>query len=84
LAEWFQTYQEWISRWQRYVRQGGLEKLKGEHEGWVLTPEMGCAILEIWVPFSPLRRFHQGLLMKSTLKAGSNVSTSVPATFARV
>ena len=50
LAEWFKTYQEWISRWQRYVRQGGLEKLKGEHEGWVLTPEMRQAILEIWVP----------------------------------
>jgi hypothetical protein len=50
LAEWFQTYQEWISRWQRYVRQGGLEKLKGEHEGWVLTAEMRRAILEIWVP----------------------------------
>ena len=50
LAEWFETYQEWISRWQRYVRQGGLEKLKGEHEGWVLTPEMRQAILEIWVP----------------------------------
>jgi len=50
LAAWFKTYQEWISRWQRYVRQGGLEKLKGEHEGWVLTPGMRCAILEIWVP----------------------------------
>jgi transposase-like protein len=50
LAAWFKTYQEWISRWQRYVRQGGLEKLKGEHEGWVLTPKMRQAILEIWVP----------------------------------
>jgi hypothetical protein len=50
LAVWFKTYQEWISRWQRYVRQGGLEKLKGEHEGWVLTPERRRAILEIWVP----------------------------------
>jgi len=50
LAEWFETYQEWISRWQRYVDQGGLEKLKGEHEGWVLTPEMRHGILEIWVP----------------------------------
>ena len=50
LAAWFKTYQEWISRWQGYVRQGGLEKLKGEHEGWVLTPEMRRAILEIWVP----------------------------------
>jgi CubicO group peptidase (beta-lactamase class C family) len=34
--------------------------------------------------FSPLRRFRAGLLVKSNLKAGSNVSTSVPATFARV
>jgi hypothetical protein len=50
LAAWFKTYQEWISRWQGYVRQGGLEKLKGEHEGWVLTPDMRRAILEIWVP----------------------------------
>jgi len=50
LAEWFKTYQEWISRWQRYVRQGGLEKLKGAHEGWVLTPERRRAILEIWAP----------------------------------
>ena len=50
LAKWFETYQEWISRWQRYVRQGGLEKLRGEHEGWVLTPKMRQAILDIWVP----------------------------------
>jgi transposase-like protein len=50
LAEWFKTYQEWISRWQGYVRQGGLEKLKGAHEGWVLTPELRRRILEIWAP----------------------------------
>jgi len=50
LAEWLKTYQESISRWQRYVRTGGLEKLRGEDEGWVLTPEMRQAILEIWVP----------------------------------
>ena len=50
LAAWFKTYQEWISRWQRYVRQGGLEKLKGEHDARVLTPEMRQAILEVWVP----------------------------------
>jgi transposase-like protein len=49
LAEWFGTHQELISRWQRYVRQGGLEKLKGEYSNWVLTPAMGQAILEIWV-----------------------------------
>ena len=32
LAEWFDTYQELISRWQKYVREGGLEKLDGEYE----------------------------------------------------
>jgi hypothetical protein len=50
LAAWFESYQEWISRWQRYVRQGGLEKLKGEHQAWILTPKLRQAILEIWVP----------------------------------
>jgi len=48
LAEWFDTYQELISRWQRYVREGGLEKLNGEYDGWVLTPEIRQAILDIW------------------------------------
>jgi transposase-like protein len=50
LAMWFKTHQELISRWQRYVREGGLEKLQGEHEGWVLTPKVRQAILETWVP----------------------------------
>jgi transposase-like protein len=50
LAEWFDTHQELISRWQRYVGEGGLEKLKGEYDGWVLTAEMRRAILEIWAP----------------------------------
>jgi len=50
LAEWFDTYQELISRWQTYVRQGGLEKLKGEYEGWVVTPEIQQAIVDIWTP----------------------------------
>ena len=50
LAEWFGSKQELISRWQRYVREGGLEKLKGECDGWVLTPEICQAILDIWVP----------------------------------
>jgi len=50
LAEWFGTHQELISRWQRYVRQGGLQKLLGECEGWVLKPELCQAILEVWVP----------------------------------
>jgi transposase-like protein len=36
--------------WQRYAREGGLQKLNGEHDGWVLTPEMDQAILDIWVP----------------------------------
>lgn len=50
LAEWFGTQQELISRWQKYVRQGGLQKLNGEKEGWVLKPELCQAILDIWVP----------------------------------
>jgi transposase-like protein len=50
LAEWFDTYQEWISRWQKYVREGGLEKLNGEYEGWVVTPEIQRAIVDIWTP----------------------------------
>jgi transposase-like protein/bisphosphoglycerate-dependent phosphoglycerate mutase len=50
LAEWFDTHQELISRWQKYAREGGLQKLSGEHDGWVLTPEMSQAILDIWVP----------------------------------
>jgi transposase-like protein len=50
LAEWFDTHQELISRWQRYVRTGGLEKLNGAYDGWVVTPELRQAILEIWVP----------------------------------
>jgi hypothetical protein len=50
LAEWFGSKQELISRWQRYVREGGLAKLKGDYDGWVLTAEMSQAILDIWVP----------------------------------
>jgi len=50
LAEWFGVYQEWISRWQKYVREGGLEKLNGEYDGWVVTPEIRQAILDIWSP----------------------------------
>lgn len=50
LAEWFHTHQELISRWQRYVREGGLEKLNGDYDGWVVTSEIRQAILDIWVP----------------------------------
>jgi len=50
LAEWFGTHQELISRWQKYARESGLQKLSGEHDRWVRTPEMRQAILEIWVP----------------------------------
>lgn len=50
LAEWFETHQELISRWQTYVRQGGLLKLAGDPEARVLTPELRAAILDIWVP----------------------------------
>ena len=50
LAEWFGIHQELISRWQRYAREGGLQKLSGEHDRWVRTPGMSQAILDIWVP----------------------------------
>jgi transposase-like protein len=50
LAKWFVTKQELISRWQKYVREGGLAKLNGEHYGWVATPEIRQAILDIWIP----------------------------------
>ena len=48
LAEWFGTHQELISRWQRYVREGGLTKLRGDYDGRGLTPQMCQASLEIW------------------------------------
>ena len=50
LAEWFGTHQELISRWQKYARESGLQKLSGEHDRWVRTPEVSQAILDIWVP----------------------------------
>ncbi len=50
LAEWFETRQELISRWEKYVRQGGLLKLRGEPERWVLSEPIVAAILDIWVP----------------------------------
>jgi transposase-like protein len=49
LAEWFDTCQELISRWEKYVREGGVLKLLGEPERWVLTPQICRAILDIWV-----------------------------------
>ncbi len=50
LADWFGTRQELISRWEKYVRQGGLLKLRGEPDRWVLSKPMVTAILDIWVP----------------------------------
>ncbi len=50
LAEWFETRQELISRWEKYVRQGGLLKLRGEPDRWVLSEPIVAAILDIWVP----------------------------------
>lgn len=50
LAEWFETRQELISRWEKYVRDGGLEKLHGQAERWVLSEPIAQAILAIWVP----------------------------------
>jgi hypothetical protein len=50
LADWFGTRQELISRWEKYVRQGGLEKLRGQADRWVLSEPIAQAILAIWVP----------------------------------
>ncbi len=50
LAEWFGTRQELISRWEKYVGEGGLLKLLGEPERWILTPQICRAILDIWIP----------------------------------
>ena len=76
LAAWFKTHQELISRWQRYVREGGLEKLQGEHEGWVLTPEMRQAILEIWVPnfWLSAKEVRERLLAAGHIASGKDIS----------
>jgi transposase-like protein len=50
LAEWFEQDKSNLSRWQKYVRQGGLRKLSGEHDAWVVTPALRQAILDIWLP----------------------------------
>jgi transposase-like protein len=76
LAEWFGTYQELISRWQRYVRQGGLDQLKGEYESWLLTPEMGQAILGIWVPnfWLSARQVRERLLAEGHIGSVKDIS----------
>jgi transposase-like protein len=76
LAEWFGTHQELISRWQRYVRQGGLDQLKGEYESWLLTPEMGQAILDIWVPnfWLSARRVRERLLVEGRIARAKDIS----------
>jgi transposase-like protein len=71
LAAWFGTYQELISRWQRYVREGGLEKLNGEYDGWVTPPEIRQAILDIWVPNFWLRAEQ----VRERLLAGGQISS---------
>jgi len=76
LAEWFGTHQELISRWQRYVREGGLAKLRGDYSAWVLTPEMCQAILEIWVPnfWLSARQVQQRLLAEGHIVTEKEVS----------
>jgi transposase-like protein len=76
LAEWFGTHQELISRWQRYVREGGLDKLKGEYEGWILTPEIGQAILDIWVPnfWLSARQVRERLLAEGHIASVKGIS----------
>jgi hypothetical protein len=76
LAEWFGTHQELISHWQRYVREGGLAKLRGDYNGWVLTPEMCQVILEIWVPnfWLSARQVRQRLLAEGHIATEKEVS----------
>ena len=76
LAEWFGTHQELISRWQRYVREGGLDQLKGEYESWLLTPEMGQAILDIWVPnfWLSARQVRERLLAEGHIASVKDIS----------
>ena len=76
LAEWFGSHQELISRWQRYVRQGGLDQLKGEYEGWILTPETCQAILGIWVPHFWLsaRQVRERLLAEGHIAGAKDIS----------
>jgi hypothetical protein len=68
--------QELISRWQRYVRQGGLDQLKGEYESWLLTPEMGQAILGIWVPnfWLSARQVRERLLAEGQIASVKDIS----------
>ena len=76
LAEWFGTHQELISRWQRYVRQGGLDKLKGEYKGRVLTPETCQAILGLWVPnfWLSARQVRERLLAEGHIASVKDIS----------
>jgi transposase-like protein len=76
LAEWFGTYQELISRWQKYVREGGLDKLKGEYEGWILTPETCQTILAIWVPnfWLSARQVRERLLAEGHIANAKDIS----------
>ena len=76
LAEWFGVYQELISRWQKYVREGGLEKLNGEYDGWVTPPEIRRAILAIWVPNFWLRaeQVRERLLAAGQLSSLEDIS----------
>jgi transposase-like protein len=76
LAEWFGSHQELISRWQRYVRQGGLEQLKGEYGSGLLTPEMGQAIWDIWVPnfWLSARQVRERLLAEGHIASVKDIS----------
>jgi transposase-like protein len=76
LAEWFDTHQELISRWQRYVREGGLEKLNGGYEGWVVRPEIRQAILDIWTPnfWLSAAEVHERLLAAGHISSLKDIS----------
>jgi transposase-like protein len=76
LAEWFGTHQELISRWQEYVREGGLARLNGEYDGRVTTPEIRQAILDIWVPnfWLSARQVRERLLAGGQISSVEDIS----------
>jgi transposase-like protein len=50
LATCFGLYQEHISRWEKYWREGRWQALLSEHLPTVLTPELRAKVLAEWVP----------------------------------
>ena len=50
LAEWFETHQELISRWQSYLRAGDWQRLMSRRHGPLLTLDQIQQIVHVWAP----------------------------------